>query len=226
MATPPDRDVDVAREASDPTPPQGEAPRRGRGGRRRDSSRDAVILGAAYEVLATTGYEDMTVSAVAARAGAGKATLYRRWPTKEALALAVIADIGRPLEGHGLPDTGQLRSDLLALIDSAWLGGPTSRLRGLRGLTSAALHSPRLADALRRQVIEPYTDAYRALLQRAAQRGQIAPDTDADVLAEVIPALATHWLMFADEPPSRTSFETVVDRVILPACALTPGPGR
>ncbi|GGL51893.1 TetR family transcriptional regulator [Modestobacter marinus] len=200
---------------------RGEA-RRGSGGRRRDASLDAVILSAAYDVLADAGYEDMTISAVAARAGAGKATLYRRWPTKESLVLAVVAHIGRPPEEQELPDTGDLRTDLLALVDSAWLGGPASRLRGLRGLTSAALHSPRLADALRRQVVDPYTEAYRALLQRAADRGEIAPPTDIAVLAEVVPALATHWLMFGATPPTRASFETAVDQVLLAACR----PGR
>jgi AcrR family transcriptional regulator len=210
--------------------------RRGAGGRRRDAALDAVILSAAYDVLAETGYEDMTISAVAARAGAGKATLYRRWPTKESLVLAVVADIGRPMDEDALPDTGELRADLLALVDAAWLGGPASRLRGMRGLTSAALHSPQLADALRRQVVDPYTDAYRALLQRAAQRGEIAADADLGVLAEVVPALATHWLMFGDTPPTRTSFETAIDRVLLPACGIprptsdrstsTPEPAR
>ena len=199
-------------------PAAGGERRRGTGGRRRDPALDAVIVTAAYDVLAETGYEDMTIAAVAARAGAGKATLYRRWPTKESLVLAVVADIGRPLDEGALPDTGDLRADLLALVDSAWLGGPASRLRGMRGLTSAALHSPQLADALRRQVIDPYTDAYRALLERAAQRGEIAAGADLGVLAEVVPALATHWLMFGHTPPTRTSFETAIDQVLLPAC--------
>jgi AcrR family transcriptional regulator len=203
--------------------PAAEGARRGAGGRRRDAALDAVILSAAYDVLAETGYEDMTISAVAARAGAGKATLYRRWPTKESLVLAVVADIGRPMDEDALPDTGELRADLLALVDAAWLGGPASRLRGMRGLTSAALHSPQLADALRRQVVDPYTDAYRALLERAAQRGEIASGADLGVLAEVVPALATHWLMFGDTPPTRTSFETAIDQVLLPACG---GPGH
>lgn len=197
--------------------------RRGTGGRRRDAALDAVILSAAYDVLAETGYEEMTIAAVAARAGAGKATLYRRWPTKESLVLAVVAGIGRPLDEDALPDAGDLRADLLALVDSAWLGGPASRLRGLRGLTSAALHSPQLAAALRQQVIDPYTAAYRALLERAVQRGEVPAGADLDVLAEVVPALATHWLMFGGTPPTRASFETAIDRVLLPACA---GPGR
>jgi AcrR family transcriptional regulator len=217
VTTAPQQDVDGGGGAPDADAVDGR--RRGAGGRRRDASLDAVILGAAYDVLAETGYEDMTISAVAARAGAGKATLYRRWPTKESLVLAVIADIGRRPGRDDLPDTGDLRADLVALIDSAWLGGPVSRLHGLRGLTSAALHSPRLADALRREVVQPYTDAYRALLERAAERGEIASGPGLEVLAEVVPALSTHWLMFTDTPPSRASFETAIDQVLMPACA-------
>ena len=206
--------------AGAPAPgPDTTAAGRGRRGRRRDPSRDAAILAAAYEVLAETGYEDMALSAVAARAGTGKATLHRRWPTKEELVLAVIADVAHPPEEAALPDTGELRSDLLALVDSTWLGGATSRLQGMKGLTSAAMHSPRLAMALRREVIEPYVGAYAGLLRRSVQRGQIAPDTDVAVLAEVVPALATHRLLFSDTPPGREYFETVIDRVLLPACS-------
>ena len=222
MSTPPAGDADAlagGRDpalASDPVLSAAGDPR-GRRGRPRDPSRDAVILRAAYDVLAETGYEDMTLSAVAARAGAGKATLHRRWPTKEALVLAVIADVGHPPEERALPDTGELRSDLLAVVDSVWLGGAASRLRGLKGMTSAALHSPRLAEALQREVIEQYADAYRGLLRRDVQRGLLAPGVDVDVLAEIVPALATHRLLFADAPPEREYFETVVDRVLLPA---------
>jgi AcrR family transcriptional regulator len=221
VSTPPVEDADPPVRAAG-----GAGDERGRRGRRRDPSRDAALLAAAYEVLAETGYEDMALSAVAARAGTGKATLHRRWPTKEALVLAVIADVGHPPEETALPDTGSLRSDLLALVDSAWLGGATSRLRGMKGLTSAAMHSPRLARALRREVVEPYVEAYRALLLRGVQRGQVSPDVDAAVLADVVPALATHRLLFSDVPPGRDWFESVVDRVLLPACAAgTAGSG-
>ena len=221
VSTPPAGDADRSTPVPDPIATAGP---RGRG-RPRDPSRDAAILGAAYDVLAETGYEDMTLSAVAARAGAGKATLHRRWPTKEALVLAVIAHVGPPPEARTLPDTGDLRSDLLALVDSTWLGGAASRLRGLKGLTSAALHSPRLAQALQHEVVEPYTEAYRGVLRRGAQRGQVAPDADVETLAEIVPALATHRLLFADAPPERGYFETVIDDVLLPACTRIPGTG-
>jgi AcrR family transcriptional regulator len=222
VSTPPAGDA--ARSVPAPGP-SGVPERHGRRGRPRDPSRDAVILGAAYDVLAETGYEDMTLSAVAARAGAGKATLHRRWPTKEALVLAVIAHVGPPPEAGTLPDTGDLRSDLLALVDSAWLGGAAPRLRGLKGLTSAALHSPRLARALQREVVEPYVEAYRGVLRRGVQRGQLAADLDTGALAEVVPALATHRLLFADVPPERAYFETVIDDVLLPACTRVPATG-
>src|SRR3954468_4364669 len=86
-------------------------------GRRRDHTRDAEILDAAIDVLAETGYDGMTVDMVAARAKAGKATLYRRWPSKPDLVLDAVACLKRDdLNLAALPDTGSLRGDLVAMI--------------------------------------------------------------------------------------------------------------
>ena len=87
-------------------------------GRKRDHTRDPEILDAALDVLAETGYDGMTIDMVAARAKAGKATLYRRWASKSELVLDAVAcmkssdvDLASP------PDTGTLRGDLVALVE-------------------------------------------------------------------------------------------------------------
>src|ERR1700712_1282335 len=86
-------------------------------GRKRDHSRDAEILQAALDVLAETGYDGMTIDMVAARAQAGKATLYRRWPSKAELVLDAVACMKQSdLHPDELPDTGTLRGDLLSMI--------------------------------------------------------------------------------------------------------------
>src|SRR3954452_15398565 len=86
-------------------------------GRRRDHTRDAEILDAALDVLAETGYDGMTVDMVAARAKAGKATLYRRWPSKPDLVLDAVACMkANDVDLTALPDTGTLRGDLVAMI--------------------------------------------------------------------------------------------------------------
>src|ERR1700726_2599355 len=79
-------------------------------GRRRDESRDPEILRAALDVLAETGYERMTMDAVAARARTGKATIYRRWASKAQLVVDAVASTGHTgIAAADLPDTGSLR---------------------------------------------------------------------------------------------------------------------
>src|SRR3954469_17695240 len=87
-----------------------------RPGRRRDESKDDAILLATRELLAERGFDGMTMDAVADRAGAGKATVYRRWPSKVQLTVdAVVCARGIPMTIDDVPDTGSLRSDLLAV---------------------------------------------------------------------------------------------------------------
>src|SRR6187402_3084695 len=86
-------------------------------GRKRDHTRDPAILDAALDVLAEAGYDGMTVDMVAARAKAGKATLYRRWPSKSELVLDALACMKRvETDPEKLPNTGTLRGDLIAMI--------------------------------------------------------------------------------------------------------------
>lgn len=190
-------------------------------GRPYDHSRDAQILAITLDALAEQDYEHVTLDAVALRAGRAKTTLYRRWPTKVDLVLAAIHAAGRPPEADDLPDEGSLRADLLAVIDSPWLGGPDRRMAIFAGLTSAARSSPRLADAVRITVTEPYVEVYRALLHRAVDRGQVSPETSHRIplLAEVIPAMSTHRLSAGDRPTGRAFFASVVDEIVLPALA-------
>src|SRR3954467_7617569 len=86
-------------------------------GRKRDHTRDTEILQAAIDVLAETGYDRMTVDMVAARAKAGKATVYRRWASKAELVVDAVACMKKvDVESTALPDTGTLRGDLVAMM--------------------------------------------------------------------------------------------------------------
>jgi AcrR family transcriptional regulator len=191
---------------------------RGRAGRPYDRSGDAAILECALELLAERDYERVTLDEVAARTGRAKTTLYRRWATKEELVLAAVRSAGRPPEAERLPDTGSLRSDLLAVVDSPWLGGPARRLAIFARLSSMPAGSTRLAEVVRSEVTEPYVDVYRRLLLRAQEKGEIgraAPQTIA-LLAEVIPAMSSHRLSMSGAPVDRDFFLSVIDDVMLP----------
>jgi AcrR family transcriptional regulator len=193
-----------------------------RTGRPYDHSSDALILTSTLDLLAERDYERVALDDIAARTGKAKTTLYRRWKTKEELVLAAIRSAGRPPEVQQLPDLGSLRSDLLAVIDSPWLGGGDRRLAIFAGLASATRNSERLAAVVRSEVTEPYVDIYRRLLQRALDTGEVSADVAAGipVLAEVIPAMSTHRLNAGREPVQRDFFVSVVDNVVLAALHL------
>lgn len=188
-------------------------------GRPYDRSSDALILATTLDLLAERVYERVTLDDVATRTSKAKTTLYRRWATKDDLVVAAIRSIGRPPEIDRLPDQGSLRSDLLAVIDSPWLGGPARRLSIFAGLASAARSSSGLAHVVRTEVTEPYVEIYRRLLDRAIDRGELPPELAARVplLADVLPAMSTHRLSTSREPVQRDFFVSVVDDVLLPA---------
>lgn len=194
-----------------------------RPGRPYDRSSDALILAATLDLIAEHAVETFTLDDVATRTGRAKTTLYRRWASKDALVLATIHSIGRPPESDRLPDEGSLRADLLAVIDSPWLGGPERRLAIFAGLTSAARSSGSLADAVRAEVTEPYVDIYRRLLDRAIDRGEVARSlaSRVPVLADVIPAMSDHRLHTRRGPMNRDAFVSVVDDVVLAALRIT-----
>ena len=177
------------------------------------------MLATTLDLLAERTYERVTLDEVAARTGRAKTTLYRRWGTKDALVLAAVRSLGRPPEIDLLPDLGSLRADLLAVVDSPWLGRPDRRMPLFAGLSTAARGSAPLGDVVRTEVTEPYVEIYRRLLLRAVERGEAPSELTArvDVLAAVVPALSDHQLGLGDGVVRRDFFVAVVDDVVLAA---------
>lgn len=200
---------------------------RPRVGRPVDRSADAAILAAALDLVAERDYDGMTLDEVAARAGRAKTTIYRRWATKEDLVLAAVRSVGRPPEVETLPDTGSLRDDLLAVVDSGWLGGTDRRAAVFAGLAPAMRGSERLARAIRSEVTDPYVEVYGRLLRRAVERREVPARSDAAlaVLAEVVPAMSTQRLAAGRGQVRRAFFVAVIDEVLLPALGVAGGAG-
>ena len=147
----------------------GAAPR----GRPRSQEADRAILTAAVDLLAERGLAAMSIEEVAARAGVGKTTIYRRWPSKGLLALDAFVASFR--EEQPQPDTGSLRGDLLSALH-AWVRAVTQTPMGpmLTGLIAEAQHDPELRGAWRDRVLEPLRTQHRIMLDRAIARGEIA----------------------------------------------------
>lgn len=188
-------------------------------GRKRDHTRDPEILDAALDVLAETGYDGMTIDMVAARAKAGKATLYRRWPSKGELIIDAIACMKR-IDYSRLPDTGSLRSDLIAMIKPPSIKDGEKKLQIMAGLMSMLSRDPGLADAARAAIIEPRSTANRALMQRAIDRGEISADCDIDILCQISDSMATHRVLILRKPVDREFLVSLIDGVVMPAVGL------
>ncbi len=188
-------------------------------GRKRDASRDTDIMNAALDVLAETGYDGMTVDMVAARAKAGKATLYRRWPSKPDLVLDAVACMKAvPLDT--LPDTGTLRGDLIAMIKAPSIQDAERKLKIMAGIVSMISRNPELAEAARAALVEPRAAANRIIFRRAIDRGEISADTDIETLCMVGPALATYRTLMLQLPVDRDFLVRNIDAVILPAAGV------
>src|ERR1035441_11077478 len=148
-------------------------------GRPRSAEADRAILTATVELLADRGLAAMSIEEVAARAGVGKTTIYRRWPSKGLLALDAFVTSFR--EEQPLPDTGTLRGDLVAAL-RGWVRAVTQTPMGpmLTGLIAAAQYDPELRGAWRDRGLEPLRTQHQIMLDRALRRGAVAASVDRD----------------------------------------------
>ena len=192
-------------------------------GRKRDLTRDPEILAAALEVLAETGFDGMTIDMVAARAKAGKATLYRRWPSKNELVIDAVACMKQgDLDQAHLPDTGTLRGDLVAMIKPRSIEDGEKKMQIMAGLMSMLSAAPELAEAANTALVKPRAEANRILFQRAIDRGEISPACDIDTLCVVTPSMAAFRTLIERKPVDREFLISLIDGVLLPAVGLVP----
>jgi len=162
-----------------------------RRGRPRDNAVDERVLDVAWDLLLTGGYAGLNVDEVAERAAVAKTTLYRRWPTKDHLAIAVVT---RKIPFAMVPDTGDLCRDLtdFAVNMAASLhqyriaGGSDGVSPGLAGeLVAAASRHPDIGDLIRTLHARRHASAL-ARLQRATEREGLRPDIDHAILIDQI----------------------------------------
>ncbi|RFA18262.1 TetR/AcrR family transcriptional regulator [Subtercola boreus] len=208
----------------DPETPGAVADEAPRLGRKRDHTRDPEILDAALEVLAETGYDGMTIDMVAARAKAGKATLYRRWPSKAELVIDAVACMKKvDLDPSSLPDTGTLRGDLIALIRPHSIEESERKMQIMAGMMSMIARAPELADAANAAIVEPRAAVNRLLINRAVERGEISGECDIETISMISPSMATYRSLVLKKPVDRAFLVALIDGVVLPALGLGAG---
>jgi AcrR family transcriptional regulator len=191
-----------------------DAPRTSRGGRPRDPSRDGVIRAAILRLLADVGYGALTMDAVASEAGVGKATIYRRWRTKQDLVVDTISDLNR---AEATPaDTGSLEGDLQAMLRSlvSAITGPTGA--ATLALLSTVPHQPALAAAFRNGPLAVWRHAFEQIWARAEQRGEIRPGAAGSVVAETTSALLEQRWLLTGQPVDEAYADEVLETVVLP----------
>jgi AcrR family transcriptional regulator len=182
-------------------------------GRPRSPEADRAILEAAVALLAQRGLAAMSIEEVAARAGVGKPTIYRRWPSKGLLALDAFVASFR--EEQPLPDTGTLGGDLRAAL-RAWVRAVTNTPMGpmLAGLIADAQHDPELRGAWRDRVLEPLRSQHRIMLDRAMARGEIPSSVDREVVLDMFFGAAEHRLLLGHLPMTEAFIDEVVDVIL------------
>jgi AcrR family transcriptional regulator len=189
----------------------GAVPRRGRP--RSETAHKAILL-AASELLLERGLGSVSMDAVAERAGASKATIYRWWPSKELLALDALFSEWEP-EQPATRDTGSLAGDLLALI-GPWASQLAVRPYGrvIAALLTRARSDAVFAEAYRVRFVEPRRDPGRAIFARAIERGEIPADTDVEAALDLLYGPFYHRILQGHAPLSDRFTGTIVNYVV------------
>jgi len=186
-------------------------------GRPRSVECDRAILDAAAELFVDLGYDGITMEGVAAKAGVGKATVYRRYPAKVDLAMAVAEHLGA--RKGPVPDTGNVRDDLLALGRAyRRFLTDTETGRAIPAMVAARAQCAELAAAHARYVEQRHA-ASAVVVERAIERGELPEGTDAMLVVEMVVAPLFHRVVVSGRPVTDRDLGTLVDTVLAGARA-------
>ncbi|MEV4752682.1 TetR/AcrR family transcriptional regulator [Streptosporangium sp. NPDC049248] len=177
---------------------------------RRGADRTEAIMRTTLELGQEIGYAKLSIEAVAARAGASKQTIYRRWASKAALLLDSLLSPNEP--GLDYPDTGDIMADLRAQIHSAvdlLAEPPFGPL--FRALIGEAQHDPQIAAALNERFIAPQADKTVARLRTAREQGQLSPGFDLDLAMAILSGPLYFQLLITQEPLTHAYVDQILD---------------
>jgi AcrR family transcriptional regulator len=176
-----------------------DAPARGRG-RPRSVEADQAILHATLRMLGTQGVAGTTIEGVAADAGVGKTTIYRRWPTKTDLILAAISDLvptGDP------PDTGSMAGDMAALAETQQRRLADSGLAGIvPRVLAESMSDPELHQDFVDRVVNPFRELLRLFIERGIERGELRPDLEVEPLVDLLHSIPIYKILMSRGDPA------------------------
>ena len=180
-------------------------------GRPRDPEVDRAILDASLVELRESGFGGFSVDAVAARAGVGKATIYRRWSAKEELVLAAAETL---LADVPVPDTGSARADLLVLAS-----GMAAKLASeTMGCLAADLAAESARNPEARALLARFATARRkpalAAVRRGVERGELRADVDPETVVDAVVGPVFYRSRISGAPLRRRTLERIVDLAV------------
>jgi len=179
------------------------APRRR--GRPRSGGAERAILAAGARLLQERGVRRMSMQAVAAEARVSKATIYRRWPSKDALILDLVAGAAEETAAEAssaqapAPDA---RAELLAWVRAGLEAERSPQGAALQHLVRRAAEDPSLAASLRRRVLRGHRDRFMAIVERGMDAGQIRSDLDAGTLLDLVSGPLLYRRLIASADPA------------------------
>jgi AcrR family transcriptional regulator len=188
------------------------APEQARRGRPRSEQADRAIIDAALDLFAESGAEGLCIEKVAARAGVGKATIYRRWPGKEELLLDALAALKAPLPE---PKGESVREDLVALLDAMRIEAVDPRqVRQVALLLGEGARYPRLIERYVETVVEPRRDVFRAVLRRGIATGELRDGTNVELAVDMLAGAVLARTRPGKDRPDRGYARRVVDELL------------
>ncbi|MFJ4596805.1 MULTISPECIES: TetR/AcrR family transcriptional regulator [unclassified Kitasatospora] len=181
-------------------------------GRRRNEAAHQAILDAALHLLAESDGTPVTIDAIARSAGVGKQTVYRWWPSKGAVLLDALTD--RAAQDVPGPDTGTLRTDLRAFIATTFDGSQRDTTApALRTLVREAARDPHLADLMQTFTATRRT-TLRDLLARGRERGELADDTDLDLIVDQVYGVFWYRFILGHAPLDATVADRLTNSLV------------
>jgi AcrR family transcriptional regulator len=190
-------------------------------GRPRSVEADRAIVEAIVDLLVEDGYREVTVEAVAARAGVAKTTIYRRWPSKVDMVIEAITACKKycPVADCS---TERVACTLVSML-SAFSCSRIARI--LSGLTVEMVHNEELAAAVREVLLAPSREAVVSVLRRGVETGEIRPGVDLQLVSDLLVGPLFFRMLFRGEPiDSHLAAETV--ELVLHGISAQPDPGE
>ncbi len=188
--------------------------------RKRGAALEDAILEAAFDELTEVGYTAFTVEGVAARARTGKASIYRRWPTKQELVMDALErrlptpeQCGVVVEIADSMTTVQALREVAEAITSV-ITSPAGD--AMRSIKCEAMADPELARLVDERFQAPRRQFLISLLQRGVERGEVRPQAATQLVADVLPAVLTHRVILQREPITAHDISEIIEQILIP----------